>query len=195
MAKIRWGKFIEATSKRQPIHLLVEAVNMLGEKKENALDLGCGAGIDSKFLATAGFNVTAVDLDRASILQTKKLCASLKIKIVRKNITKYTIPLRAFNLIIAWNSLQFLTRAESKILLKHIQNGLNRGGIFVFALWGPRDEWAKTHKKMSFWTKTDLKKILHKMSFIRIVEDAGPAQFATGGIKFWHKISGIAVRE
>src|SRR6266852_2382929 len=54
--------FYQHTSGRPPWPLLVRAVSLLAHK-ERALDLGCGAGRDTRYLLEQGFQVTAVDAD------------------------------------------------------------------------------------------------------------------------------------
>ena len=62
MKEIKWEDFYKITKDRPPWPLLVEAVDLL-EQREAALDLGCGAGRDTRFLLEQGFRVTAVDVD------------------------------------------------------------------------------------------------------------------------------------
>lgn len=191
MSNWDWGKFIKATQKRQPVSFLVEAVKILGISKGKALDIGCGAGIDSKYLAENRFQVEAVDSDNISIEQTKKLCSNLPVIIIKKDVADYDIVPLSYQLIIAWNILPFLIKEKSYNLLIKIQEGLVKDGIFVFSVLGREDDWAKTHPEMSFWTIEELKSLLTKMDFIKILEEKQKKAGATGEIKFWHLIQGI----
>ncbi len=163
MSNWKWDKFIQVTKNRQPINYLIEAVKILGFSRNfnrRALDIGCGAGIDAKYLAENKFEVEAIDLNRDSIKQAKKVCAELSVLVIRKNITNYKILPNVYHLIISWNTLSFLTKKDSHNVLIDIQEGLKKGGIFVFGLFGPEDDWAKNHKEMSFWSTDELKKLL-----------------------------------
>lgn len=187
-----WDKFTQTTKNRQPINYLVEAVKIIGSSNGRVLDLGCGAGVDAKYLAEQGFKVEAVDFNKESIEQTKKLCGDLHVSVIQGNVVDYNIASNIYQLIIAWNILSFLTKDESSKILLNIQKGLAKNGIFVFSLFGPEDNWAKTHSEMSFWTIEELKTLLPKMNFIKLLEEKQKRAGAMGQVKFWHLIQGIA---
>lgn len=195
MSKWDWNKFVKVTQKRQPIDFLIEAVKILGFPRGKVLDLGCGAGVDAEYLAKNGFQVEAVDLDETSIEQTKKLCGNLSVFVIKQDIAYYNIIPNNYQLIFAWNVLSFLIKESSNNLLLKIQEGLTRDGIFVFSLFGLEDDWAKNHFGMSFWTIEELKNLLIKMNFIKILEEKQKKAGATGAIKSWHIIRGIAQRK
>ena len=190
-----WDKFTQTTKNRQPINLLVEAVKILGFSRGLALDLGCGAGVDAKYLAENGFEVEAFDLNESSVEETKKLCSGLSVSVIQKNVVDYNIVPNTYKLIIAWNILSFLTKDESRKILLDIQEGLTKDGIFVFSFFGPEDDWAKNHSEMSFWTKDELKNLLPKMNFIKLSEEKQKKPGAMGQVKFWHLIQGISQRK
>jgi len=189
-----WNKYIEATKTRKPVHFLAEAVTLLGNVNGHALDLGCGAGVDSRYLANNGFIVEAVDSNESAILHTQELCRGLSVQVIQEDIAKYRITTNAYRLILSWFSVPFVSRGKSGQLLADIQEGLMKGGMFVFALLGPEDEWAKTHPEMSFFTIEELKQLLPKLHFAKVLEEKQTAPGVTGEVKFWHKIQGIARR-
>lgn len=195
MSNINWNKYVQKTKNRQPVNYLMEAVKNLNDLKGNALDLGCGSGIDSKYIAENGFNVEAIDFDKNAIKQTKLICKNLSVKIIQEDIKKFNIKNNFYNLIISWNTLPFLTKKESEKILADIQNGLISGGIFVFSIFGIEDEWAKIYKEMSFWTVEELKKTLSEMKFIKFLEEKQKGPTASGETKFWHKIQAIAQKK
>ena len=67
MKEFKWEDFYKITKDRPPWPLLVQAVSLLSQRKD-ALDLGCGAGRDTRFLLEQGFTVTAVDNDPHAIV-------------------------------------------------------------------------------------------------------------------------------
>lgn len=190
-----WNKFVQVTRGRKPIGFLVEAVKRIGSNKGRALDLGCGAGVDAKYLAENEFRVEAVDWHPACINQTRKLCRNLSVDVTQKNIVDYKIKLNTYRLIISWNTLPFLRKKEAKEVLLNIQKGLRRGGFFVFGLSGTEDDWAKNRPAMSFFAIEELKRLLSKMEFIKILEIRERKKGAVGKIKFWHQVQGIAQRK
>src|SRR5271165_6669469 len=61
-----WGRFYSFTKGSPPWPLLVRAAS-LALKNGHALDLGAGAGRDTRYLLQQGFQVTAVDADARSV--------------------------------------------------------------------------------------------------------------------------------
>ena len=67
-----FDEFYRVTKDWQPSDLLVRAVSYAPQKGE-ALDLGCGAGRDTRFLLAQGFTVTAVDANEATPAYLREL--------------------------------------------------------------------------------------------------------------------------
>jgi 2-polyprenyl-3-methyl-5-hydroxy-6-metoxy-1,4-benzoquinol methylase len=110
MHKLNWDKFIQATKSRKPVGFLMGAVEKIKSPNKLALDLGCGAGIDAKYLAENKFQVEAVDYNQDSIDQTKKLCEDLSVNVIKSNIIDYKIKPNNYQIIISWNTLPFLKK-------------------------------------------------------------------------------------
>jgi|SRR3989338_2618568 len=195
MKHMNWRKFLEVTKQRKPTSFLVEVVEKAKVKNGLALDLGCGAGVDAKYLAENGFLVTAIDSDKNSISFVKSVCKGLPVKAAKRDIKSYKINSNSYNMIISWNALPFLKKRDFIKTLLKIQRGLKRKGFFVFSLFGPEDAWAKKKPGMSFLTIEELKQTMNEMDFFKIAEEKQKKPSATGKMKFWHLIQGIARRK
>lgn len=89
----------------------------------NALDIACGNGRNSIFLAAKGFLVDAVDI---STVATNHLAGkNPNINVICTDLDAWDIPQNRYALII---NVRFLDRR----LFPLIQNGLRTGGILIF---------------------------------------------------------------
>lgn len=193
MTKHNWRKFIEATKKRKPILLLQKILKNI-PKNGVALDLGCGAGVEVKYLAERGFKVTAVDKEKSSINWIKKSCKGLPVNPIREDVVKYRIQPNSFDIIIAWNLLPFIKKESALKVLSKIQVGLKKKGYFVFSLFGPKDGFSP-NKNMSFFEVAELKNLLPYLKFLKLLELKKESPGVLGKIKFWHLIQGIAQKK
>ena len=88
----------------------------------NALDIACGNGRNSMFLAAKGFEVDAVDI---STVATSHLAGrSPNINVICADLDAWNIPQNRYELII---NVRFLDRR----LFPLIQNGLKTGGVLI----------------------------------------------------------------
>jgi tellurite methyltransferase len=104
------------------------------DSKGTALDLGCGEGRDSIFLARHGFKVTSVDRSQAGI---KKLAAiarehGLPIVTVVEDVAAHRIEPSAYDMICLVTILDHLSRQDSARVSRRVCEGLKAGGV-VFA--------------------------------------------------------------
>jgi tellurite methyltransferase len=105
----------------------------------SALDIGCGEGQDSAFLAGCGYAVTGVDfvenaLEKAHrLLELKNLSASFK----QADLSTWKAP-HLFDLVLACNSIQFLGENASS-LLESVIAATAPGGVLGLSLFGCED--------------------------------------------------------
>jgi len=96
------------------------------------LDLGCGEGRHALYLATKGFDVTAIDRDIEKLSEFSKntKMLRLKIKIIKNNIATYHI-FGAYDLILANMSLHFLKKKQIDNVVEHMKKHTKVGGLNV----------------------------------------------------------------
>ncbi len=183
----RWEKFMIATRRRPPAPLVLAALKNVEKGTGMALDLGAGSGSNALALAKRGFLVNAVDFSGASIKELNKL-KNPKIHPIKKNIKDFVISQNFYDVIVAWNSLSFLPKRKAQKVLKDIERGLGPDGVAIISMFGPRDEWAKTRKSMSFFAAQEFKKIF---ATVKAWEKEGDGKGVLGDQKHWHIIQCI----
>ncbi len=91
--------------------------------KGRALDIACGNGRNSRFLAQKGFKVDAVDISNVALSQLPD--NDTRINIICEDIDTWQIPQNRYQLII---NIRFLDRR----LFPMIKKGLKPGGVLIF---------------------------------------------------------------
>lgn len=121
-----WGK--------KPNYFIIDSIKHLPANAK-VLDLGCGEGKDSFFLAKQGFEVTAVDLSEEGIKKLKKFAKKekLKIKTEVSDIKSYLANCKKFDVILAMNILQFIDQKNIRPVIKKIKSKTKPGGLNVIA--------------------------------------------------------------
>ncbi|WP_321778410.1 class I SAM-dependent methyltransferase [Sulfurimonas sp.] len=87
-----------------------------------ALDVACGIGRNTHFLATKGFDIDAVDISDYALSKVKKSPTINKIEI---DLDKYNITANKYDLILNTNYL-------NRRLLSQMKEGLKQGGVVIF---------------------------------------------------------------
>lgn len=107
----------------------------------NALDIACGNGRNSIYLAQKGFVVDAVDI---STVATGHLAGSHpNVQVMCQDIDDWTIPHNRYNLIV---NIRFLDRR----LFPMIVDGLRPGGVLVFEsfIGGSKEAYTLKHNEL-----------------------------------------------
>lgn len=139
--------------------------------KGNAIDLGCGEGYDSLFLAEKGFAVTAVDVSKVALSGLSDVAKSRGLDISTNEddvrTFKFSKPL---SLLTSYGVLHFLGDNSQK-QMKHFQEAtIDRGihSLYVFGDTG--DFYDIAHEKFWFPSMKDLEGLYAEWDVNRIEE-------------------------
>lgn len=192
----KYEKYLENTKYNPVSNSLWMAVALLNKYDKRALDLGCGALKDSKFLINCGFIVDAVDKEAAVKLLAKDLIM-LKpkgaINVIIADYNEHDLGKDKYLIVNAQNTLSFNDEKNIKQLIDKIHKALKKKGLFVGSLFGPKDYWAKKRKeKMSFYNSRQAKQLLTHFEILEIWESESDRKTALGTEKHWHVIDFIA---
>lgn len=115
----------EGVQPRRPAWLLTELLPQFPKGK--ALDIACGEGRNTIFLAKNGYDVDAVDYSRVAIERASKVSEKegLKVNFIHADLDEYLIPPDTYDLIIDFYYLQ-------RSLIPAIKDGLKKGGVVLF---------------------------------------------------------------
>ncbi|HUR80114.1 MAG TPA: class I SAM-dependent methyltransferase [Thermoanaerobaculia bacterium] len=147
MAKIVMGRFYRAAEgrpERLPWHqenppgILLHAVGALG-RKGRALDLGCGAGVFSVWLAEQGFDVTGIDLfpEAVAMGEARAREHGVKVNFVQGDLFEFSSP-QPFDLVFDSGCLHALMGGSVDKYKRQLLRWLAPQGEYVLGHWGKR---------------------------------------------------------
>lgn len=157
-----------------------------------ALDLGANSGMDTFHLLNLGYEVDAVEIDPENVRKMSEkhvLVDSQKLRIFLQDMTEFPIAVEAYDLVIASNSLPFIT-PHRKVwgMLDKMIKGTKSGGIIAFSIFGPRDEWCEK-KSMTFFDYEYVEAVLETHREVKVFfksTEEGKGKIMSGAFKWWH---------
>lgn len=157
--KIKWDKKYESTpsllEKREPSKKLVDLMDRVKGKK--ALDVASGAGRNSIYLATKGFEVEAIDISQVALNElSKKGFENITCKLV--DLDEYEGNTNSYDLIIMSN---FLDRN----IIPKLSASLKKNGILFIETYMEDKENEKPPSNPDFLLKKDELKSFFNDSF------------------------------
>ncbi len=147
--KIKWDKKYQETptllENRNPSNKLTKIVSKT--KGNKALEIACGAGRNSIYLAKVGFNVEALDISKIALNTLKKQGYT---NIITKciDLEDYHPTLDSYNLIIMTNYLD-------RNIIPHLANALTKDGILFIETYMDDKENEKRNSNPDFLLKPD----------------------------------------
>ncbi|WP_162894753.1 class I SAM-dependent methyltransferase [Rhizobium terrae] len=179
-----WKAYQQRTADGRPRETLERALKLF-EKPGLAIDLGCGAGRDTRALLQSGFHVTALDGETSALVKLRQQLpeeARERLTIVRD--TFETMNLAKADLINASYCLPFVDPARAEVVWKNIENALPRGGVFSGQFFGVNDDWATS----GLWilARAKLEEMLSTWEVVWCREEDTQGMTAMGAEKHWH---------
>lgn len=129
------------TKKNHPIALLraenalrnpwiANVISKCFQKDVNVLDIGCGGGLLTNFLASKGHEVHGIDLSCSSLEMAKKNDTTSRVTYLKADATFLPFDNKKFDVVIAMDILEHIERPD--LLVKEASRVLNDGGLFFF---------------------------------------------------------------
>lgn len=108
----------------------------------NALDIGCGEGRNSFYLASFGFKVIAIDEEKAGINKINKYIKQKNIKNIKTSLTdinSFNFKGRNATLILAIHSLDFLKLSNIKKVIGKIKKSVKSRGYIIISVFSTKE--------------------------------------------------------
>ena len=190
MQQFDWAKFYTHTRGRPPWPRMIRAASLVPQNGR-ALDLGCGAGRDTRYLLAQGFQVTAVDAD-ANAMAILATFPQERLRAVQSSFIDFAF--ENYDLINAHFCLPFLPREQFYAVFEKLRQALNPDGIFVGQFFGIHDQWNTPEQagKMTFLTREEALRALEGLDLIEFEEEDVDSVVADGSPKHWHVFHIIA---
>ncbi|GAI33109.1 unnamed protein product, partial [marine sediment metagenome] len=110
-------------------------------KSGSALDLGCGTGAKSIYLAKRGFKVNGVDISRTAIKFAKRNAQKAKVKarfIVANATDLGFLKNKKFDFILDWANLHGIPKSKRKKYIQEIVKHTKKGGKLLLRCFSKR---------------------------------------------------------
>lgn len=193
-----WNQYQKITKGSEP-RLLATYLKRYLNKEMSIIDIGCGAGIDSKYFLEQGYFVTAMDKETSAIEAIKlKLDDDIKLKldVIKGDFTNLQFPI--CDAIYASFSLPFCTPNEFNKLWVNVEQALRKNGIFAGIFFGVNDDWYKTEKHLTFHRRKELEGIFKEYD-VKIFNENEYDGYCVGEEgntvnKHWHIYEIIAIK-
>lgn len=182
----RWQAYHEMVGE-EPNPMIIRAIRWhLGEYRSAALDLGAGNFRDSKYLLAQGFGrVVAVDSSDESLPFWTP-----EIEFYQQSIETFEPPRNVFDFACACNVFFFLFEADVVRTVRKVREALHPGGVFVFNVLGPKDDWVTQGSAKSWFSRESVKGLCEGFQTLLLNEiDAPNGAVNRNGVlvpKYWH---------
>lgn len=189
-----WTRYNQRQNHRAARPLLVEGMKHACPTGV-AVDLGCGAGVETRLLLATGWTVYALDGDHQSLARLANTVEMGE----RPRLTTWTVDLDDLpslpeaDLIYSGYSLPFTNPRRFRATWGTLTQALKPGSVVAVNLFGDRDSWATEDKEATFLSEAETRSLFVGLDIIHFeVEDEDGLAFS--GPKHWHVFDVIARR-
>ncbi|MDN4615882.1 class I SAM-dependent methyltransferase [Leifsonia sp. F6_8S_P_1B] len=188
-----WSRFYEQQGGRGVRPTFERALALRSDAPPgDAVDLGCGDGVETRALAESGWTVLATDSDAGveeRVLAGLPAEAAARVRVRRTSFEELG-PLPETDLVYAGFALPFCEPGHFPYLWADIREALRPGGLVAGELFGPHDDWFG-RPRMNFHDRAGVEGMLAGMEVLQLVEDDRRGM-SFEGPKHWHVFHVIA---
>jgi tellurite methyltransferase len=188
-----WSDYYEANDDRAPRPMLLDVLASFPAPGD-AVDLGCGSGIDTAAMLGRGWNVFSTDAEEEAIRRLRARVPAAtpdRLRTVMGRMEEVELP--ASDLVWAGFSLFFCDPGRFPDLWARIGAAVRPGGRFAGELLGERDTWAPDDGISSF-SRHEAEGLFDRWTIERFEEEENDGE-ACSGPKHWHVFHVVARAE
>ncbi len=115
-----------------------------------ALDLGCGIGVEARFLMERGFKVMGVDHSPIGLARTQTLVADLPgtLEVQQARLSQIDLPARRYSCAICVGVLEAAGVDEARVAVPRLADSLKPGGKALLVIAAEGDSRLKAHPEL-----------------------------------------------
>jgi tellurite methyltransferase len=186
-----WLDYYRDNADRPPREMLIEILDRFGPEPREAIDFGCGQGIDTIAMLKRGWWVLAVDAEREGIRRLlDRAPAGARGRLSTKVARMEDVELPAADLVWAGFSLFFVPPERFQDVWRSIGAAVRGSGRFAGQLLGDRDTWAGEEGISSF-TRAEAERLFDGWTLESFEEEEEDGD-ACSGPKHWHVFHVVA---
>lgn len=140
---------------KTPSQELIKLIETNKIKQCKALDIGCGAGTNSIYLAEKGFEVTGIDISEKAIYLAKEKDKEKRCNFISGDVLNLYFKKKEFDFVYDGGCLHHINKKNHQKYLDEIKRVLNDGGSFLLLCFAD-DLRLKLNPKRLFSKKYDL---------------------------------------
>lgn len=188
-----WSDYYEQNDDRAPREMLLDVLDRFGPEQRDAIDLGCGSGIDTLAMLERGWRVFATDAEGEGIRRLRaRIPAALSGAFRSEVVRMEDVVLPDADLVWASFSLFFTAPERFPAVWAKVLAAVRPGGRFAGQLLGERDTWAPQPDRSAF-AREQADQLLDGLEVERFEEEDQDGE-ACSGPKHWHVFHVVARR-
>jgi tellurite methyltransferase len=189
-----WGREYVNTPDRfiwgtRPSALAQEVSELVGPEAR-VLDLGCGEGRDSVFLAGQGHDVVGVDLAPEGLRKAARLAGGRGVRVAWVCAALPDLPVRGpFDLVYSCGSVHYVAREERGALFARLRGLTRPGGLHAHVVFTARTIYREKNEIVHYFTPDELGDAFRGWIVLRREEGLIPC--AQDGVPHVHSVETI----
>jgi tellurite methyltransferase len=173
----------------RPSELAREATALAG-RRARVLDLGCGEGRDTVFLAEQGHDVVGVDLSIAGLRKAQRLAEARGVRVPWVCAELPDLPVRGpFDLVYSCGSIHYVARDARRELFVRLRDFTRRGGHHAHVVFTERCVYREKSEVVHYFTSDELRDAYRGWSILR--DEEGLIPCAQDGVHHVHSVETI----